>query len=434
MAGLVLTCGYIALFLYLIGRLPFFRAPGLGRKAIGAVFLLKVAAGTGVWWVYTYHYPDRTTADIFKFFDDGNVMFGALKAHPLDYLRMITGIGNDTPNFDQHYYSVMNNWYRRYETGYYNDAHTMIRFSALVRIFSFGVYHVHTVFASFLSLTGLVALYKTFSPSTGGSENIWAAGLFLWPSMLFWGSAPIKEALLLFGLGLFLQQLFRRMQGPLPWHGWLWLLLGLLVQLSLKSYVLACMLPGLAALWWCRRSGSRPIPVFAALYGLCAAAVVALPWLWPGADVVAAIQQKQRDMLGLVAEIGAGSFVPTTAMEPGFWGLVRSIPHALFLSFISPLLTWGLGAMGLVGALENLVLLAMVPIAVIWRKPWRQVDLPLFLFCLCFVLALALLIGWTTPVVGAVMRYRVPLLPFYTLAFLLLVRPMKPRALFPPGK
>lgn len=434
MAGLVLTCGYIALFLYLIGRLPFFSTPGLGRKAIGAIFLLKVAAGTAVWWIYSFHYPDRATADIFKFFDDGNVMFGALRSHPLDYLRMITGIGNDSPHFDQRYYSVMNNWYRRYETGYHNDAHTMIRFSALVRIFSFGVYHVHTVFACFLSLTGLVALYKTFAPRVAGAEKAWAAGLFLWPSMLFWGSAPIKEALLLFGLGLFLLQLFRLMHGTLRWHGWLWLLLGLLVQLSLKSYVLACMLPGLAALWWCRRKKGRPIAVFAAAYTAAAAAVVVLPWLWPGADVVAAIQQKQRDMLGLVAEIGAGSFVPTTTMEPGLWGLVREIPHALFLSFISPLLTWNLGAMGLVGGLENLALLALLPLGLLWRKAWRQVDLPLFLFCICFVLAMALLIGWTTPVVGALMRYRVPMLPFYTLAFLLFTRPITPRALFQPGK
>src|SRR5690606_21957916 len=84
MVAILLTCGYVALFLFLIGRWRFFEVPGLNRRSIGALFLLKVAAGTALWWVYTYYYTDRSTADIFKFFDDGNVMFSALLAHPLD--------------------------------------------------------------------------------------------------------------------------------------------------------------------------------------------------------------------------------------------------------------------------------------------------------------------------------------------------------------
>jgi len=436
MPGLVLTCGYIALFLYLIGRLRFFSAPGLRRRTIGWLFLLKVAAGTALWWIYTHHYPDRSTADIFKFFDDGNVMFGALPHHPADYLRMLLGLGNDTPHFDAHYYTVMNHWYRRYDTGYYNDAHTMIRFNALVRLFSFGVYHVHTVFAAFLSLTGLVALYKAFAADVPGLGRALAAGLFLWPSTLIWGSAPLKETLLFFGLGLFLLPAVRRMGGKLPWTGWAWMLLGLLVQLSLKSYVLACMLPGLAALWWCRRTGGRrAVPKFITAYGLALLAVVLAPLLFPALDVAALIRQKQHDMLGVVAAMAPGSYIPTSLMQPGWGGLLRQAPHALYLSFIAPLATWNTGLLGLLGALENLALLALVPLAAWWARPWKEMDRPLLLYCLTFCLALGLLVGWTTPVIGALLRYRVPLLPFYSLAFLLVVRPQRmPGLLRTPSK
>ncbi|MEO8733942.1 MAG: hypothetical protein ABI373_06400, partial [Flavobacteriales bacterium] len=84
MPGILLAIGYVALFLYLIRRSAFFQAPGLERRTVGWLFLLKIAAGTALWWVYTYHYTDRSTADIYKYFDDGNVMFSALPAHPLD--------------------------------------------------------------------------------------------------------------------------------------------------------------------------------------------------------------------------------------------------------------------------------------------------------------------------------------------------------------
>ena len=184
--------------------------------------------------------------DSYRFFDDGNVLFSALPDHPGDYFRMLFGIGNDNAHFNEHYYAVMNNWHRKYDTGYYNDAHTMIRYSALVRLFSFGVYHVHTVFACFLSLVGLVALYKTFIGFVPEMNRALMAGLFLWPSMLFWGSAPIKEALLFLGLGLFLMGTFKLIVGPLSWKYIGLLVFGLLVQLVLKSYVLACMVPGLS--------------------------------------------------------------------------------------------------------------------------------------------------------------------------------------------
>jgi hypothetical protein len=85
-------------------------------------------------------------------------MTNALFTQPADGLRMLFAIGNDTPYFTEHYYSAMNNWVRQYESNLYNDAHTMIRFNAVLRLFSFGHYHVHTVFASFISLIGLVAL------------------------------------------------------------------------------------------------------------------------------------------------------------------------------------------------------------------------------------------------------------------------------------
>lgn len=426
MPGLLLTCGYLSLFLYLIGRLRFFGVPGLRRRTIGSLFLLKVAAGTMLWWVYTFHYTDRSTADIYKFFNDGNVMFSAFRTHPVDYLRMLSGIGGDSGHVQQAYYSLMNNWHRSYDTGYYNDAHTMIRYSALVRLFSFGVFHVHTVFSAFLSLIGLVALYKAFIGFLPKQPGLLMAGIFLWPSVLFWGSAPIKETLLFLGLGLFLLGFFRLLQEPLRWKAWLLLGIGLMVQLVLKSYVLGCMLPGLVALWWCRRTGGRKALLKFTLVHL-GAIVLALgaPYLLSGVDLLAIIQQKRQDMLGVVALTDPGSYIPTVPLSGNIMAFIMQVPHALYLSFLSPFTTWNIGALGLTSALENLALVIIPLLSMAFARPLARMDPPLLLFCLFFCLALGILIGWTTPVVGALVRYRVPLLPFYAVAFLLIADPDK---------
>ncbi|MBK9059170.1 MAG: hypothetical protein IPO60_06080 [Flavobacteriales bacterium] len=426
MAGILLTCGYVAAFLFVIRRWRFFEAPGLPKRTICALFLLKVAVGTALWWIYTYHYPDRSTADIYRFFDDGNVLFSALPDHPGDYFRMLFGIGNDNAHFNEHYYAVMNNWHRKYDTGYYNDAHTMIRYSALVRLFSFGVYHVHTVFACFLSLVGLVALYKTFIGFVPEMNRALMAGLFLWPSMLFWGSAPIKEALLFLGLGLFLMGTFKLIVGPLSWKYIGLLVFGLLVQLVLKSYVLACMVPGLAALWWCRRTGGRhPILKFAATHTMAALLVLGLPIVAGGPDILMLITQKQRDMLGVVSLTDPGSYITATPLAPTLFSFLQQAPHALYMTFLSPFATGDLGGLGLLSALENMVMVVLLPVAALRARPWARIDLPLLLYFVSFCLFLGLLIGWTTPVVGALVRYRVPLLPFYTIALLLIADPRK---------
>ena len=432
MAGLLLTGGYAALFLYVIARWRFFGVPGLRRRWIGGLFLLKVAMGTALWAVYSFHYTDRSTADIFKYFDDGNVLFSALPAHPEDFVRMLTGIGNDSPRFDEQYYMRMNNWYRRYDTGYYNDAHTMIRFSAVVRLFSLGVFHVHTVFAAFLSLVGLTALYKAFIGFVPGMGPALALGVFGWPSVLFWSSAPLKEAVLFLGLGLFVLSIFRRLDGPWRAADVACLAVGVLTLISLKSYVLACLLPGMIALWWCRRTGGRrAVWKYVAVAVGVVAVVLTLPSVRPDLDVVALIHQKQRDMVGVATSVDAGSFIPTAPMAPGLAGMLEQLPQALSSAFLSPFSVWDQGIFGLLSGMENLVLLALVPWALIWARPKARVDIPLLLFCLSFCLALALLIGWTTPIVGALVRYRIPFLPCWSLAFLLVADPEKLKRLIP---
>ncbi|MFN3874542.1 MAG: hypothetical protein ACK4L7_01355, partial [Flavobacteriales bacterium] len=53
------------------------------------------------------------------------------------------------------------------------------------------------------------------------------------------------------------------------------------------------------------------------------------------------------------------------------------------------------------------------------------VHLPALLFALHLVLLLALVIGYTVPIVGSLVRYRVPMLPFVGLIALLLIDPAR---------
>ncbi|MEO8590922.1 MAG: hypothetical protein ABI432_16210 [Flavobacteriales bacterium] len=422
MPGILLAIAYTALFLYGMRRIPFFsRVPGLPMRWVAVLFVAKILAGTVLWAVYTYIYTDRLTADVFKYFDDSAVMFNALFDRPLDYLKMVTSIGNDTPYFTEYYYAVMNNWIRQFENNIYNDSHTMIRLNAMLRLFSFGHYHVHTVFACFLSTTGLVGLFRTFAPLLRGLERGLMAGVFLWPSMLFWASGVLKESLLVFGLGLFM---IGAIGLPMERHRWravLATVIGLSIMLVVKFYVLFCLLPGLIALLWHRRNGGNAILKSAMVHALAVLCVVGSGLILPGYDVLQLLALKQHDFIGMATSVHSGSFVQLPALEPDLWSFVRNVPHALYMTLLSPFAALSNGPLGWASAAENVLLLLAPIVALRYRRPWSEVDKPMLLFCLSFILLLAVLIGLTVPVIGALVRYRIPLLPFISVATLLLI-------------
>ena len=60
----------LILLCFVIKQLPFFKESGIKIEFLWAVLLIKFLVSICLFFIYTYYYPDRITADIFKFFDD----------------------------------------------------------------------------------------------------------------------------------------------------------------------------------------------------------------------------------------------------------------------------------------------------------------------------------------------------------------------------
>lgn len=423
MTGVLLAAAYTALLLLWMRRTRFFgQVPGLHFRWVAAFFLLRIGAGVALWAIYTYVYPDRATADVFKYFDDSAHMYKSLAENPWDYLRMITGIGNDAPHFRDLYYKDMNNWVRHYESDLYNDAHTIIRFNAIVRLFSFGEFHVHSMVTAFLSLTGLVGLYRAFVRSVPGKEGLLAVAIFLLPSVLFWASGVLKESLLFFGIGLLMYQVDRALHGNIRWRDPLLLAFNVVMLFFLKFYVLLSLLPALILLVWARKR-TRPAlwMKMTLLYGVFILLGLNLHYLLPGWDILNILMMKQRDFIGLAIHVNSGSFAMPELLFPDPWSFIKQAPSALSVALLGPVLHPSGGVFGILSAVENMFFVLFLMVCIVQRRPWSSVDKPLLAMIVLYVVLLALVIGWTTPVMGAVVRYRTPLLPFLLVAGLLVL-------------
>jgi len=417
---ILLTILYSLLFIFLIYKLPFFKIEGFNWKSLTVVFILKIAAGLVMYFIYTYYYTDRSTADIFRYFDDSKVMYDALWKHPLDYIKMLTGIGNDSTYFDL-YYKHMNNWYRVFESNIYNDSHTIIRFNAALRLFSFGYFNVHTVFMCFLSLTGLVALYKFFVTYMSDRKRELFFAVFLLPSVLFWGSGVLKEAILLFGMGMLLYNMDKLTRQKVNVWAIIWLLFSLLLLIYTKYYIFIIMVPLLVAFLWCKYTGNRLCLLkYAGVLVLYILVGLNIHLIFPGYNMLEIIAQKQNDFIGLAKEMHSGSLLTQHLLQPDLLSMLRDAPFAFYNTLVRPYIFEADSFLILFSALENLMIFAIILLCLVffrWRIPW----LPVFFLCFFFFAGTYTLTGLTTPVMGAMVRYKVPAMPFLLIFFIMML-------------
>jgi hypothetical protein len=426
----IITIAYLILFIVLINKWKFFTNSGLSKRLLVLFFLLKVIAGFALTYIYTYHYPNRFEADIFKYFDDSAPMYDALYSNPKDFIQLLTGVGLDNDHFFNEYFIKMNNWDRAYDSNVYNDSHTVIRANALIRIFSFGVFHVHTLVFCLLSFIGLVAIYRTAKKHVKNTPKLWIAACFLMPSILIWSSGVLKESILIFALGLLVFTLDKLLNANFSKKNIVLIIVSFVLLIYIKFYVLFSIIPA----YFCFIIAKKYFRQTIYIYGISLIAFTTLAFntqYLPGnKDFIEILVGKQKDFIRLSEWQHAQSGFELTPMENSFWGVAKVVPEAILNCFVRPF-PWSAKSPLYVGAvIENILLLFFLFFAfwhLIQSKRFgnkilaEKSQLNLFLFCSVFVLILFTIIGLTTPIAGALVRYKIPALPYLMLGLLMIL-------------
>lgn len=411
--GLIFFLFYTAIFSVLILRWRYFRINGIHRGFILAAFYLKLAAGFGLSYLYSTHYEDRGTGDTFRFYDDALVMHRCLEEQgPGPYLKLLSGIGFWEDPDALPYYMEMTHLERPYHKGYVNDNATMIRANALVLHFSRGHYHVHTVFWCFAAMIGLTALLRLLLSYFPRKRVAMYFAVFLLPTTLFWGSGVMKEPLLLMGLGLFLLGFFRFIFGEPARYKWWHMALGLLFLILAKGYILFLMLPALTGLLLVKLFRGRRFWLWFSLPHAAAALLFLVgPLIGGKADLVHEFAWKQKAFYNEARLSGAGSVIEIPPIE-GPADIFLNAPSALVNTYFRPWIGEGSNILYLPAALENLFLMfCLAVMAWNFRRPYG-LGVPIIGFGISFVLCLGIALGSTVPILGALVRYKMPALIF----------------------
>ncbi len=390
-----------------------------------AVFNLKFVAGLLIWAVYTFYYKDVENNDVHKYYNDAILLHDLAHKDTKAFFQLVVGSENEATSV---YTATMKNWERNFDEAPINENRTVIRLNALLIFFSFKTYFVHILFMCFFSLIGWVLLCNAVFKKSNSAPPFMALLVMLLPSVLFWSTGVMKEPVLVLGLGVFVSGLLNRNIGKQI----SFLLLGSILILSVKFYVMACLLPAAVA-FLVFKNNHRVLVVigkYAVILALVAVAAFNVQRLIPAVNPTQMLVNKHTYSVKEAAYFNAGSRIEIPALTDAV-SVVKAIPVGIWNVVFRPYLWEGKNIMMLASALENVVVLCILLLClfsftrnVIARNEGRGTkqspELNLAFFLLVSSFTYFALIGISTPVLGNIVRYKAPLLPFFLFAFILL--------------
>jgi hypothetical protein len=121
--------------------------------------------------------------------------------------------------------------------------------------------------------------------------------------------------------------------------------------------------------------------------------------------------------------LGCASYIELTPIENSFSQLIKNIPEAIINAGFRPFPSDPGSKLKYLSMLEVWVLFVFLAYALLNRRSISKREKEIVLGLTLFAVFLTLLIGWTTPVLGAITRYRFPAQMAIVLIGLILLQP-----------
>lgn len=412
---------WFALAIVLLRKLPVFRESGLKPNFIMALFALKWIAGTALILIYTYYYPDRHTADIYKYYDDAVVINSALFNDPIAYLQLISGINDQSINCVP-YLKQMSNWAPHSEqwlayaqTGDYNyflSNRLITKIHAVLMPFSQGFIYTHGIFFNLFSMLGLVLFYRVAKAKLNLSFPALLIFCFL-PSTLLWCSGLLKDCLVFSAVCIFFYAVFSARNQIQSWVRYATILCMIFLLLYTKFYIVAALvLPVIWQIVHTKLFKSKYRYSLPAL-SLCGLLFLISP-LFSRVTQILSGKREEALKAAVFGDARHQSFYHN--IEPSTHAIIQEVPGALYDAFCFPM-PWQSGGSPfiLLSSIEHFLPLFLLLFLFFGVNRSRLSSLEIGIFL--YGVSLAFIIGFTTPVTGGLVRYKTAFFPFILLLF-----------------
>ena len=400
---------YLVLVAWLVTRVKFFTNSGLSKSQLVILFLLKVMAGIFYGWIGVYYGEMAKMIDTWWYHYESLHETQLLKNDPTEFFSNL--FRNSYEGGYTKFLSTHNSWW--------NDvkANFLIKIMAIFNLLSFGHYYVNVIFYSFITLFGPVAMFRVMKDVFPERRQIVLLTCFLIPSFLYWSSGLHKEGLIFVGLTLMVYHFyFGFKENRFTTTRIFFILFGFLLVLILRNFVIVTLTPPLIAWVLSRRLKWKPVFTFSGIMLIFVIIFFTGKYLSPKLDFPQAVVTRQQEFL----RMSGGSTVPVTPLEPTLSSFISNTPHAIAMSMLRPYPSDVRHLLSLAAALEINVILLLFLVFLVWRKGRTRVS-AFMLFSIFFSFAILMMAGFTVNNLGAIVRYRSPVLPFLVIPMMALI-------------
>ncbi len=320
---------------------------------------------------------------------------------------------------------------------FFNDppSYAIVQLASIFDLITFSSYSATALLFAVFSFAGMWMFFLTFYKQYPHLHRSLALAAFFVPSVFFWGSGVLKDSVTLAFLGIATYQFYKIFfEQKITFVNFLILLLALYGIFSIKKFMLQAFLP--AAIVWIFAKNFRHIQSLVLKMILIPFAII----LVIGSAYFAILKVGEDDARYSISKIAETAKV--TAYDIRYWSgrdagsgyelgeldgtigsMVRLAPQAINVSLFRPYLWEVRNPLMLLSSIESLFLMTFC-LYVIAKK--RSYFFGAFsntnvLFTIIFSISFAFAVGVSTFNFGTLARYKIPLLPFFLVALILIL-------------
>ncbi|UOR03937.1 hypothetical protein MUN82_13385 [Hymenobacter aerilatus] len=375
----------------------------LGAIALGLIYQFYYGGGD----TFNYHYHTKI---IHQAFSD---------SFPLGW-KIIMANGERLPEISR--YTAGMFWWQPNNTEMF-----VVKIASIISLFCFNTYSIISLVFAAISFCGIWAMYITFVNLYPLAYKKIAIAVFFLPSVFFWGSGLGKDSLCIGALGwcfygfyhVFIARKNIVQAGILG-------ALGAYILISAKVYILLSFMP--PALFWVFNENSSRIksdllrlslkPLF-----IIAGAAIAF---FGATNLTAGDERFDVEKIGersritqtyLTEYVASGSVYHIGKLDGSLASIVAVAPQAVIVSLFRPFLFEARNPVMLLSAMEATLFLWLT-ITLFYRTGLFKGLLliartPVLLFSFLFTIIFAIGVGVNSGNFGTLVRYKIPLMPFY---------------------
>jgi hypothetical protein len=312
---------------------------------------------------------------------------------------------------------------------------TVVRVASLIDLLTFSTYSATAIIFGMFAFIGMWMFFLTFYDMYPHLHKYLAFAAFFIPSVFFWGSGLLKDTITLacLGAGTYTAyQIF--VKGKINFVNVFLLPLSLFMIYKIKLYILLTFLPAVIVWIFVRRLQSIrykllrfllfPLVIFGSV-GLAYFAVLITgegSSKYSVENIARTAQITAYDIRYYTGK-DAGSGYSLGDLDGTWQSMITLLPSAINVSLFRPYLWEVRNPLMLLSALESIFLFLFTMYVLVKSRghlfsAFRQTDV---LFCLTFSLTFAFAVGVSTYNFGTLTRYKIPLLPFYVVALILIM-------------